>query len=473
MVIDLDTLTIANAAERLRKKEFTSRALTEAVLARVRERDPEVHAYLEVFEDTALEEADAADRRLAEGDAPVLCGIPIAIKDNMLIKGRRASAASKILEKYTATYDATAIKKLKEAGAVLIGRTNLDEFAMGSSTENSAFGPTKNPHDTTRVPGGSSGGSAAAVAMGGALGAFGSDTGGSIRQPAALTGVVGFKPTYGAVSRSGLIAMGSSLDIIGPFAKSVADAKILFDAVRGRDPLDATSIETPPEMARKKSLTVGVPWKFFDKGIDEDVLAKFKEGLQKLEKAGAAIREIDFPHIAYSLAVYYIIMPAEVSTNLARFDGVKYGLHKDGVSGIDDYFESRAAGFGPETRRRIILGTYVLSSGYFDAYYNRASAVRRLITKEFADAFKEVDVIATPTTPAPAFKIGEKSDPLSMYLTDIFTVPANISGVPAISVPCGTVTRDGRALPLGFQLMAAHSHEDILFQTGGILENEA
>lgn len=470
-MIDTEKLTIADAAKGLREKLFSSRELTEQFLATIQERDPAIHAFLEVFTEDALRAADAADQRLQKGDAPLLCGIPLAMKDNILIEGKKVTAGSKILESYTATYDATVTKKLKDAGAVFIGRTNLDEFAMGSSTENSAYGVTKNPHDTTRVAGGSSGGSAASVAMGAALGALGSDTGGSIRQPAAYCGVVGLKPTYGGVSRNGLIAMGSSLDVIGPFAKTVADAKIIFDTIAGNDPMDATTLpDVPAFAAQKKQRVIGVPWKFLEKGVDPDVLELFKQGLKKLEASRAVIRDIELPHIANSLAVYYIIMPAEVSTNLARFDGVRYGLHKDGVSGIDDYFESRSAGFGKESKRRILLGTYVLSSGYYDAFYNRATAVRALITNEFAEAFKEVDCIATPTAPTPAFTIGEKSDPLSMYLTDIFTVPANIAGIPSISVPSGTVDRGGKMLPVGFQLMAAHRGEAVLFETGAIIE---
>lgn len=469
--MDSSRLTITEAAEKLQKKECSAQELTDTALATIKERDPSIHAFLEVFEHTAREEAKKADALRAAGDVSPLCGIPLALKDNILIEGRTASAGSKILEHYTATYDATVTKKLKAAGAVFLGRTNLDEFAMGSSTENSAFGVTKNPHDTTRVAGGSSGGSAASVAMGAALGALGSDTGGSIRQPAAYCGVVGLKPTYGSVSRSGLIAMGSSLDVIGPFAKTVADAKLLFEAISGNDPMDATTLQRVTSSSEtKKNLTIGVPWKFLEKGVDPDVLELFTNNLKKFEAAGGAVRDIDLPHIANSLAVYYIIMPAEVSTNLARFDGVRYGLHVDGASGIDDYFESRSAGFGKETKRRVLLGTYVLSSGYYDAFYSKATAVRRLITKEFQDAFTSVDLIATPTAPTPAFKVGEKSDPLSMYLTDIFTVPANIAGIPSISVPGGFVERDGKQLPVGFQLMAAHRQEDVLFQGGSIIE---
>lgn len=470
MAIDLENLTIIKAHEALKKGDFTAVELTQSYLDVITAKNGEVNAYLEVFDD-AVEQAKAADVKIAEvrakgGDFPILMGIPCAVKDNILIEGRMVGAASKMLEGYRGTYDATAIKRLKEQGVVFLGRTNMDEFAMGGSTENSAYGPTKNPHDTTRIAGGSSGGSAAAVAMNGALFALGSDTGGSIRQPASFCGVVGLKPTYGAVSRYGLIAMGSSLDQIGPFTKTVEDARIVFDAIKGKDEKDGTTIEEGSGGAQVSTsgsipLTIGVPRHFLKgDGIDPAVMEVFEKSLESWRQKGYKIAEIELPNIVYSLPVYYIIMPAEVSSNMARFDGMRFGLHKDGKDGIDDYFESRRAGLGREVIRRILLGTYVLSSGYYDAYYNRANAVRKMIMDDFAKAFQSVDLIATPTAPSPAFKIGEKvSDPVAMYLEDIFTVTANITGLPAISVPAGAKGN----LPIGVQLTAAHGREDTLF----------
>ncbi|HEY4528130.1 MAG TPA: Asp-tRNA(Asn)/Glu-tRNA(Gln) amidotransferase subunit GatA, partial [Candidatus Paceibacterota bacterium] len=392
--------------------------------------------------------------------------------DNILIKGKMVGAASKILEGYTASYDSAVIKKLREAGAIFLGRTNMDEFAMGSSTENSAYGPTKNPYDESRVPGGSSGGSAAAVAADMALAALGSDTGGSIRQPAAFCGVVGLKPTYGAVSRSGLIAMASSLDQIGPLAKSVRDAEIIFDVIRGRDEKDATSLELEAELpyGSSASKTIGIPKEYFLKeGMDVKVSEKISEATEFLKSQGFGIKEVSLPYTQYALAAYYIVMPAEVSANLARFDGMRYGPREGGKSLLEVYAKTREKGFGTEARRRIILGTYVLSAGYHDAYYGRAQKVRHLIRKDFEDEFKNVDLILTPTTPTLAFKIGEKTeDPLSMYLADIFTVPANLAGVPAISVPFGKVGN----LPVGVQLIAPWFEERRLFEVGKILESK-
>jgi len=471
-MIDIANLTITKAHESLKKGEYSARDLAEAYLALAKEKNPSLNAYLEIFDDV-LEQADAADSMIKKGKATMLTGIPFAIKDNILIKGRIASSASRILEHYVASYDAFVIEKLKNEGAVFIGRTNMDEFAMGGSTENSAFGPTKNPHDESRVAGGSSGGSAAAVGAGIALAALGSDTGGSIRQPAALCGIVGLKPTYGAVSRRGVMAMGSSLDQIGPFGKTVEDTEIIFNAIRGHDTKDSTSTDAKISENSKKNFRIGVPEDFVSgEGIDKDVLENFHTTLEKLNEAGHEIVPISLPHAKYSLASYYIIMPAESSTNLARFDGVRYGLHVGGESGIDDYKKTRAAGFGPEVRRRIMLGTYVLSAGYYDAYYGKATAVRELITKDFADAFASVDAIVTPTSPVPAFKIGEKAqDPLSMYLADIFTVPANLVGVPAISVPSGFTEKDGKTLPLGFQIIAPHFGENTLFRIARDVES--
>ena len=468
--MDLSTLTVASARKSLDAKEYSALDLANAYLENIRAKDKDIHAYLEVWEDSAREEAKRADDVIVAGKSQLLTGIPLAIKDNMLIEGRIVSAASKILENYRASYDATVIKKLKAQGAVFLGRTNMDEFAMGSSTENSAFGPTKNPHDLSRVPGGSSGGSAAAVAADLALAALGSDTGGSIRQPAAFTGVIGLKTTYGSVSRSGLIAMGSSLDQIGPFAKTIEDAKLLFDIIRGHDGMDATSLPDA-DLPAKEPKVIGVPRGFLKEGVQPDVLERFEATLAKLAQKGYEIRDIELPNLKFGLPVYYIVMPAEVSTNLARLDGIRYGLSLDAPTIGEVYSKSRGAGFGPETRRRIILGTFVLSSGYADAYYRKARAVRELIRADFAKAFASVDVIVTPTTTSPAFKFGEKSDPLSMYLEDIFTVPVNLAGVPAISVPMGTVHREDKDLPVGFQIIAPHRQEEVLFSIGRDVEH--
>jgi len=470
----IPTLTIAAARRALDAKEFSALDLTNAYLENTAAKDGEIHAYLEVWADSAREEAKKADAMIAVGKSQSLTGIPLAIKDNILIKGRIASAASKILEKYRASYNATVIEKLRAQGAVFLGRTNMDEFAHGSSTENSAYGPTKNPRDTSRVPGGSSGGSAAAVAGDLALAALGSDTGGSIRQPAAHCGLVGLKPTYGAVSRFGLIAMGSSLDQIGPLTKTIEDARIVLDAIRGHDSKDSTSLPDAllGSEISKKPKVLGVPREFLSSGVDPDVLQTFETTLEKLKGAGYEIRDVEMPTLPYGLAVYYVIMPAEVSTNLARFDGIRYGLSVPAETIGEVYTKTRGAGFGPEARRRILLGTFVLSSGYADAYYRKARAVRALIRKEFENAFSEVDAVVLPTTPAPAFVLGEKTaDPLAMYAEDIFSVPVNLAGVPALSVPMGTVSRAGKELPVGFQIITVHGNEEALFAVGTDVEN--
>jgi aspartyl-tRNA(Asn)/glutamyl-tRNA(Gln) amidotransferase subunit A len=477
--MDLTTLTIAQAHAGLVKGDFTARQLAEAHLKAIGQKDgvigtddAGIHAYLEVYADV-LAQADLAQKKVSPEN--MLAGIPIAVKDNILIEGRRTGSASKILEGYVAPYDATAISKLKEAGAVFIGRVNMDEFAMGGSTENSAYGVTKNPRDLSCVSGGSSGGSAAAVAGNMAIAALGSDTGGSVRQPASYCGVVGLKPTYGSISRHGLMAMGSSLDVIGPVTKTVTDAEILFNVMKGKDLYDSTSIDiSAPENIGKK-LVIGVPRHFLGgDGIDPAVIAAFNASVERFRSLGYEVKDIKLPNIEYSLAVYYVLMPAEVSTNLSRFDGVKYGAHKDGANLTEDYFLTRGGGFGREARRRIMLGAYVLSSGYYDAYYNKANAVRELLKADFAKAFAAesaggygVDAILTPTAPAPAFKIGEKvSDPIAMYLEDIFTVTANLVGVPAISIPAGEKDVDGVKLPIGIHLTSAHGREDILFSLG-------
>lgn len=476
MTKPLNELTISEAARALRSGECTVRELWDACMSAAESRNGELNAYLEIFSADEAAIAAAQERITREGDAaPMLCGIPLAIKDNILVQGHVASAASKMLEKYEAAYDATVIKKLKEAGALFIGRTNMDEFAMGSSTEHSAFGPTKNPVDVSRVPGGSSGGSSAAVAAHMAVAALGTDTGGSIRQPAAYCGLVGLKPTYGGVSRYGAIAMGSSLDQIGPLTKSVGDAKVLYEAIAGIDGMDATTIPDGlyPAPVAKDILTIGVPRHLLKEGVDEDVLLAFEASLAELESQGHALVDIELPTSPYALPAYYVVMPAEVSANLARYDGIRYGLAKQGPTLLDDYIESKTEGFGPETIRRILLGTYVLSSGYIDAYYRKADAARSVLRNEYDAAFTRCDVIAFPTTPSPAFRFGEKSDPVAMYAEDIFTVTANLTGMPALSVPMGSVDRDGTTLPVGIHFTAPHGAEEHLFKIGAAVTGEA
>lgn len=467
--MNLSTLTISEARRALDAKEYSALDLTESYLAAIEERDADIHAYLEVWADSAREEAKKADAIIAKGEQKALTGIPIAIKDNILVAGRRVSAASKILEEYVASYDATVIEKLKSQGAVLLGRVNMDEFALGSSTENSAYGPTRNPHDLDRVPGGTSGGSTAAVAANLALAALGSDTGGSLRQPSAFCGTVGFKPTYGGVSRYGLIAAASSLDQIGTVGKTVEDARIVFDAIKGHDPKDSTSLrESPKRKVLSKKL--GVPRALLSSGVEEDMLAEFEKTLDVLRSNGYEVIDVEMPALEYSLAVYYIINPAEVSTNLARFDGIRYGRSVQADSISEVYEKSRASGFGAEVRRRILVGTFVLSSGYADAYYRKARAVRDLISEEFKKAYESVDAIVLPTSPIAPWKIGDKADPVSLYAADIFTVPVNLAGVPAISVPKGSVDRDGKHLPVGFQIIAPHGGDDSIFQIAADVE---
>ena len=468
MPVNIKNLTIKKAHEALTKGEYSAVDLAKAYLEEIKKKDKDIHAYLEVFDDV-VEQAKYADKIIKSGKGTLLTGIPVAVKDNILIKGKIASSSSKILENYKATYDATVIKKLKEQGVVFLGRTNMDEFAMGGSTENSAYGPTKNPIDISRVPGGSSGGSAAAVASNMALVALGSDTGGSIRQPASFCGIVGMKPTYGSVSRYGLMAMGSSLDQIGTFGKNADDALILYDAIKGHDKKDSTSLENQKSNIKNQNenhkFKIGVPRDFLGiGGIDKEILKNFDESLEKLKKLGYEIIDIQLPNLKYSLSVYYVIVPAEVSSNMARYDGMRYGERISGKDGIEEYFLSRQAGLGREVKRRIILGTYVLSSGYYDAYYNKANLVREVIKEDFKKAYEKVDIIAVPTAPSVAFKIGEKvNDPLSMYLEDIFTVPVNLVGVPAISIPSGFKNIDGKELPIGIQFIADKLNEDLLF----------
>jgi len=472
MTKELAKRSLTEAAHELRTKEYSVRELWDACHVAAEEQNPELNAYLELFDvdDAALEEAQK--RIDTEGDAaPALCGIPLAIKDNILIEGRVASAASRMLENYVAPYDATVIEKLRSAGALFLGRTNMDEFAMGSSTEHSAFGPTKNPHDVLRTPGGSSGGSAAAVAADLAIAALGTDTGGSIRQPAAHCGVVGFKPTYGAVSRYGAIALGSSLDQIGPLTKSVADAKLLYETFAGHDPRDATSAPGEP-LTISESFTIGVPRDLLAEGVDDDVAERFEASLARLVELGHTLVDVSLPTSRYSLPAYYIIMPAEVSTNLARYDGMRYGHTARGETLLDDYLSSRTEGFGEEVQRRILLGTFVLSSGYIDAYYRKAEAARPVLRGEYDTAFASCDVVAFPTTPSPAFAFGDKTDPLSLYLEDIFTVTANLTGMPAISVPMGTVERKGSTLPVGLHFTAPHHADARLFKIAAAATGE-
>ena len=470
--MNLHNLTIKKFHEGLLKKEFSAAEIVKEHFDYIEKRDKEIGAYLSLAEKEAFLQAEKADLEIAKGESPnLLAGAPLAIKDNILIEGQPATAASKILENYKAAYDATVIRKLKEVGAVFLGKTNLDEFAMGSSTENSSYKKTKNPHDLDRVPGGSSGGSAAAVADNMALGALGSDPGGSIRQPAGFCGVVGLKPTYGAVSRYGLIAMASSLDQIGPFAKTVEDAAILFKAIAGRDPLDATSVDVRyddeilnPRFDNLKKMTIGLPDEYFGEGLEPEVAEAMDETIKLLKSLGLNFKKISLPHTKYAVSCYYIIMPAEVSANLARFEGLKYG-EVEGIKSkaknlLELYKKNRSEGFGPEVKRRIILGTFVLSSGYYEAYYAKAQKVRTLIRNDFLEAFKEVDVILTPVSPTRPFKFGEKAnDPLAMYLSDIFTIPVNFAGLPAVSIPAKTKGK----LPIGFQLIGKHWREaDIL-----------
>ncbi len=448
---------------------YTPTDAVQDALRVIQEKDADVHAFLDVYHD-ALEEAVAATTRYAaEGaNTPPLLGVPIAIKNNILIQGRKATGGSKILEHYTATYDATIIKRLREAGAIIVGSTNLDEFAMGSSTEHSAFGPTKNPLDTTRVPGGSSGGSAAAVAMGAVPVALGTDTGGSVRQPASFCGLVGFKPTYGAVSRYGLMAMGSSFDQAGPLTTTVADAELVHSVICGLDPMDATTLDTDTyqNVLCKEKYVIGIPRSFLGDGVDPDVMDVFNAHVAAAKKDGHTIVDIELPLFEKGLAAYYISIPAEVSSNLARYDGMRYGLSVAGESLLDVYEKTRAAGFGAEVKRRILLGTYVLSSGYYDAYYAKAEAVRERMRQELAEIFTKVDLVLTPSAPTPAFKLGEHSDPMSLYKQDIFTVPVNLTGVPAISIPGGVVQRDSVALPVGVQYIAPHAGDARLFDIG-------
>lgn len=468
----MDNLTIKKARELLDKKQISARELAEFYLKNIEGKNKELNAYLEVYPDV-FEQTEMVQKIIDKGESKELTGIPLAIKDCILIKGRKVSAASKILENYKATYSATAVEKINRQGAIWLGRTNMDEFACGGSTENSAFGVVHNPFDTERVAGGSSGGSATVIAADMALGALGSDTGGSVREPASFCGVVGLKPTYGAVSRYGLMAMGSSLDCIGPITKSVGDAEIIFNIIKGKDKMDSTSREVKPQTPNPKSQIIGVPHHLLEQeGISKEVKHNFEDSVKKFQDLGFEIQNIEIKNMDKALAIYYVIMPAEVSSNMARYDGIKYGLSVDGENLLDVYKKTRGKGFGKEVRRRIILGTYVLSSGYYDAYYGKAMAARTVLKTEFNEVFKKVDVILTPTAPTPAWKIGEKSSPLEMYLADIFTITANIIGCPAISLPSGFAEVAGKNLPLSIQLMAPHWQESTLFYIGKKFLNE-
>ena len=472
--VNLSNLTIAQAHYGLKRKEFSALELCRAYLDKIKEKNKEIFAFLTINEKSALAQAKKVDNLISTGkEISILAGLPCAIKDNILVENLKCTAGSKILENYIAPYDATVIKKLKNQQAIILGKTNLDEFAMGASTENSAFGPTKNPYDLKRVSGGSSGGSTAAVAAEMAACALGSDTGGSVRLPASFCGVVGLKPTYGAVSRYGLIAFASSLDQIGPITKTVQDAKIVFEAIRGKDSLDSTSVELPKILNTRYKIQdtkIGVPKEYFIKGIDPEVERVIKRAIKKYEEMGAKIEEVSLPHTEYALPAYYIINPSEASANLARYDGIKYGLSTDNNSTIqqsnnllDVYLSSRGKGFGEEVRRRIMLGTYALSAGYYEAYYLKAQKVRNLVRNDFEKVFKQVDIIMAPVSPILPFKIGEKiEDPLSMYLVDVYTVSVNLTGLPALSLPIGKVGN----LPVGLQIIGKWFEEDKIFEVG-------
>ena len=474
MTSELNRMTIAEARDGLARREFSALELTRACLEQIKLVDPKINAFITVCAREALEQAAAADRRLAAGDAPALCGIPLAIKDIYATRGVRTTCASKMLENFVPPFDATVIARLREAGAVFIGKANMDEFAMGSSTENSAFGVTRNPHNVERVPGGSSGGSAAAVAADECLGALGTDTVGSIRLPAAFCGVAGIKPTYSRVSRYGVIAYASSLDQVGPFAKTVRDAAILLRTLAGHDPHDSTCSARPvPDYESAltgdvRGMRIGVPKEYFVAGMEPQVETAIRDALASYERLGAKLVEISLPHTEYAIAAYYIVATAEASANLARYDGIRYGLRVDADNTGELYNRTRAAGFGAEVKRRIMLGTFVLSAGYYDAYYLKGQKVRTLIRGDFDRAFERCDVIATPVAPTTAFKIGEKmADPLQMYLSDIFTISVNLAGLPGLSIPCG-FDRDG--LPIGLQLIGEPFAEETILRAGDAFE---
>ena len=477
---ELLELGIAEIGENLRARRFSAEELTKAYLERIDETEERVHAYLSILGNEAIKAACAADDKISIGDhdSPLL-GVPVAVKDLLCMKGTKTTCASRFLENFKAPYDATAVSRLKNAGAVILGKLNMDEFAMGSSCEQSAFGPTHNPWNLETIPGGSSGGSAAAVAARSCVVSLGSDTGGSIRQPAACCGVVGMKPTYGRISRYGLIAFASSLDQIGPFAKNIKDAAILLGAVSGYDPHDSTSAdESVPDYTENlevgvQGLKIGIPKEYFIEGMDPEVEKAIRDAIDVFEEQGAEILEISLPHTEYALPVYYILAPAEASSNLARYDGVRFGVRKEGESEYGSLFgmyaTSRENGFGDEVKRRIMLGTYALSSGYYDAFYTKAQKVRTLICQDFKAAFEQVDIVLSATAPTPAFKVGERlDDPISMYLSDILTIPCNLAGLPGISQPCGFTTG---GLPIGLQLAGKPFAEKTILQAAAAFEN--
>ena len=468
-------LTLTQMLAGLRSGEFSSRELTQAALERIQTVEPAVHAFLSTAPEAALKQADTADTRLSaarqhgETDLPALLGLPIAVKDLLTVKGMTCTCGSKILENFVPPFTATSIQKLLDAGVIIVGKTNMDEFAMGSSTENSAYGPTANPWDLTRVPGGSSGGSAAAVAARETPIAIGSDTGGSVRQPASFCGLTGIKPTYGRISRYGLIAYGSSLDTVGVLAHSAEDIVPLFTQMAGADPKDATSVDVPvpaihlSNSTDLKGLRVGVPAEYFIAGIQPEVEAAVRQAIQTLKEMGAEIVAVSLPHTSYALPVYYLIAPAEASANLARYDGIRFGPRAEADSMWGMFRQTRGQFFGPEVKRRIMLGTYALSAGYYDAYYGQAQKVRTLIKRDFDEAYQKVDVIACPVAPTTAFKQGEHTgDPLAMYLEDVFTLPINLAGIPGLAFPVGF---DSNSMPIGMQLLGPHFKEDVLFQT--------
>ena len=465
-------ITIMQARELLQSKKLSAVELTQAVFGRIDSVEEKVKAFAHLMRDKAMQQAQAADARITKGEEQPLLGIPIALKDLICTSGSRTTCSSKILDQFVAPYNATVVNRLQAAGAVIVGKTNMDEFAMGSSNENSSLHPTKNPWALDRVPGGSSGGSAAAVAAHECIAALGSDTGGSIRQPAGFCGVTGLKPTYGRVSRFGLVAFASSLDQIGPITKSVADAAILMNVIGGKDQQDSTSADVPmPDFIQAlnqdvKGMKLGIPKEYFTGGIQPEVEKAVQDGIRTLESLGMQTVEVSLPHLDYAVAAYYIIACAEASTNLSRYDGVKYGYRTNNSDNLANMYENtREEGFGEEVKRRIILGTFVLSSGYYDAYYLKGQKVRTLIKQDFENALEKCDVIAAPVTPYPAFKIGEKlDDPLQMYLADIYTISANLAGIPAMSIPCGFVGREN--LPVGLQLMGKHFDEANLIKVG-------
>ena len=476
--MELHALTIHELQEKMKSGAVSSAELTRSVFSQIDKVEDKVHSFIRLMREEAMEQAVRADEQIRQGDIRALTGIPIALKDIVCTRGIPTTCGSRILQNFVPPYNATVVEKLAEAGAVFVGKANMDEFAMGSSTETSFFGPTRNPWDLERIPGGSSGGSAAAVAADECIASIGSDTGGSIRQPAALCGVVGLKPTYGRVSRFGLVAFASSLDQIGPFTKDVEDCAIMMNVLAGYDPRESTSVRAEVPDYRQflgrdiQGWKIGIPREYFIEGIDPEVSAAIARAIETVRQCGASIVEIALPHTKYCVAVYYIIAPAEASSNLARYDGVRYGFRAADARDLAEmYSKTRRQGFGPEVKRRIMIGTYALSAGYYDAYYGKASQVRALIRRDFDEAFAQCDAILTPTSPTPAFKLGEKTDdPLQMYLSDVFTISANLAGIPGISVPCGF---SASGLPIGVQFLTGHFEEGKLLQIASAYEKSA